>query len=61
MDNAISPLFHPGIPPVSGFEEEDASDPSGETLSLIAKFQPLLMETMTKSKDGFLGVSIVFS
>lgn len=25
----------------------------------MAKFQPLVMETMTKSKDGFLGVSIM--
>ncbi|KAH0631206.1 hypothetical protein JD844_005423 [Phrynosoma platyrhinos] len=46
-----------GIVPVSGSDEEEVVDPSGETLSILAKFQPLLMETMTKSKDGFLGVS----
>ncbi|OXB74228.1 UNVERIFIED_CONTAM: hypothetical protein H355_011680, partial [Colinus virginianus] len=46
-----------GITPVSDFEE-DAPDPNGETLSIVAKFQPLVMETMTKSKDGFLGIII---
>uniref|UniRef100_A0A8D0B2F8 Selenoprotein N n=1 Tax=Salvator merianae TaxID=96440 RepID=A0A8D0B2F8_SALMN len=46
-----------GIVPVSSSEEEEVLDPSGETLSIVAKFQPLLMETMTKSKDGFLGIS----
>lgn len=25
----------------------------------MAKFQPLVMETMTKSKDGFLGVGVL--
>lgn len=35
------------------------SDTSGETLSIVAKFQPLVMETMTKSKDGFLGVGVM--
>ncbi|KAL7980495.1 hypothetical protein Chor_001649 [Crotalus horridus] len=48
-----------GMVPVSGTEEEEVMDPSGETLSILAKFQPLLMETMTKSKDGFLGISHV--
>jgi len=32
-------------------------DPNGETLILEAKMQPLLLDSMTKSKDGFLGVS----
>lgn len=31
-------------------------DPNGETLTLEAKMQPLLLDSMTKSKDGFLGV-----
>ncbi|NXG48115.1 SELN protein, partial [Psilopogon haemacephalus] len=48
-----------GVAPVSELEEEEVPDPSGETLSVVAKFQPLLMETMTKSKDGFLGISHV--
>lgn len=41
----------------SSFEEEEVLDPNGETLTIEARFQPLLLETMTKSKDGFLGVS----
>ncbi|NXV80257.1 SELN protein, partial [Atlantisia rogersi] len=48
-----------GVAPASEFEEEDTPDPDGETLSIVAKFQPLVMETMTKSKDGFLGISHV--
>ncbi|KFV54770.1 Selenoprotein N, partial [Tyto alba] len=48
-----------GVAPTSEFEEEETPDPSGETLSIVAKFQPLVMETMTKSKDGFLGISHV--
>jgi len=48
-----------GVAPISEFEEEETPDPSGETLSIVAKFQPLVMETMTKSKDGFLGVGIM--
>ncbi|NWW70300.1 SELN protein, partial [Climacteris rufus] len=48
-----------GIAPTSESEEEEAPDPDGETLSVVAKFQPLVMETMTKSKDGFLGISHV--
>uniref|UniRef100_K7FNJ2 EF-hand domain-containing protein n=1 Tax=Pelodiscus sinensis TaxID=13735 RepID=K7FNJ2_PELSI len=48
-----------GVTPVSDFEEEETLDPNGETLSIVAKFQPLLLETMTKSKDGFLGISHV--
>lgn len=48
----------PGIVPPADFEEEEVtSDPSGETLTLEAKMQPLLLDSMTKSKDGFLGVS----
>jgi hypothetical protein len=43
---------------VANYEEEELPhDPSEETLTIEARFQPLLMETMTKSKDGFLGVS----
>lgn len=38
-------------------EEELTADPSEETLIIEARFQPLRPETMTKSKDGFLGVS----
>lgn len=48
-----------GVTPASEFEEEETPDPTGETLSIVAKFQPLVMETMTKSKDGFLGVRIM--
>ncbi|NXL70141.1 SELN protein, partial [Leptocoma aspasia] len=48
-----------GVAPVSESEEEETPDPDGETLSIVAKFQPLVMETMTKSKDGFLGISHV--
>lgn len=46
-----------GITPVSDYEEEEDLDPNGETMSVTAHFQPLLMETMTKSKDGFLGIT----
>ncbi|EHB08871.1 Selenoprotein N [Heterocephalus glaber] len=47
-----------GSTPVATYEEEELpSDPSEETLTIEARFQPLLPETMTKSKDGFLGVS----
>ncbi|CAN9502087.1 unnamed protein product [Ophioblennius macclurei] len=38
-------------------EEDLIHDPDGETLTLEAKMQPLLLDSMTKSKDGFLGVS----
>ncbi|NWJ07937.1 SELN protein, partial [Crypturellus undulatus] len=48
-----------GVAPIAEFEEEETPDSSGETLSVMAKFQPLVMETMTKSKDGFLGISHV--
>ncbi|KAJ8398155.1 hypothetical protein AAFF_G00429990 [Aldrovandia affinis] len=46
-----------GISPPGEFEEEVAHDPNGETLILEARMQPLRMDTMTKSKDGFLGVT----
>ncbi|KAJ4939958.1 hypothetical protein JOQ06_029393 [Pogonophryne albipinna] len=46
-----------GITPPVDFEEDVAHDPNGETLTLEAQMQPLLMDSMTKSKDGFLGVS----
>lgn len=46
-----------GISPSVDFEEEVTHDPNGETLTLEAKMQPLLLDSMTKSKDGFLGVS----
>ncbi|ETE68063.1 Mannosyl-oligosaccharide 1,2-alpha-mannosidase IC [Ophiophagus hannah] len=55
----IQVLPHSGMVPVSGTEEEEVTDPNGETLSILAKFQPLLMETMTKSKDGFLGLTMM--
>uniref|UniRef100_H3A241 Selenoprotein N n=1 Tax=Latimeria chalumnae TaxID=7897 RepID=H3A241_LATCH len=50
-------LMETGLAPVPDFEEDEVPDPSGESLTVVAKFQPLLLETMTKSKDGFLGVS----
>uniref|UniRef100_A0A2R8MRR0 Selenoprotein N n=1 Tax=Callithrix jacchus TaxID=9483 RepID=A0A2R8MRR0_CALJA len=47
-----------GSTPEASYEEEELPpDPSEETLTIEARFQPLLPETMTKSKDGFLGVS----
>ncbi|XDV43205.1 hypothetical protein PO909_011723 [Leuciscus waleckii] len=46
-----------GVEPPPEFEEEIPHDPNGETLTIHAKMQPLLLESMTKSKDGFLGVS----
>uniref|UniRef100_A0A3P8UTF0 Selenoprotein N n=1 Tax=Cynoglossus semilaevis TaxID=244447 RepID=A0A3P8UTF0_CYNSE len=46
-----------GITAPVDLEEEFISDPNGETLTLEATMQPLLLDTMTKSKDGFLGVS----
>lgn len=38
-------------------DEDPVLDPHGETLTLEATMQPLLLDSMTKSKDGFLGVS----
>uniref|UniRef100_A0A8C5UYP6 EF-hand domain-containing protein n=1 Tax=Microcebus murinus TaxID=30608 RepID=A0A8C5UYP6_MICMU len=47
-----------GSTPAASYEDEGLpADPSEETLTIEARFQPLLLETMTKSKDGFLGVS----
>uniref|UniRef100_A0A8C4PHM1 Selenoprotein N n=1 Tax=Equus asinus TaxID=9793 RepID=A0A8C4PHM1_EQUAS len=47
-----------GSTPAASYEEEELPpDPSEETLTIEARFQPLLPESMTKSKDGFLGVS----
>lgn len=46
-----------GITPPVDYEEEVAHDPNGEALTLEAKMQPLQLDSMTKSKDGFLGVS----
>ncbi|XP_055254559.1 selenoprotein N [Moschus berezovskii] len=47
-----------GSTPTADYEEEELPpDPSEETLTIEARFQPLLPESMTKSKDGFLGVS----
>uniref|UniRef100_A0A3Q3D928 Selenoprotein N n=1 Tax=Hippocampus comes TaxID=109280 RepID=A0A3Q3D928_HIPCM len=46
-----------GITPPRDIEDEVIEDPDGETLTLEAKMEPLLMDSMTKSKDGFLGVS----
>lgn len=49
-----------GSTPAASYEEEELPpDPSEETLTIEARFQPLLPESMTKSKDGFLGVSWV--
>uniref|UniRef100_A0AAY3ZTP9 Selenoprotein N n=1 Tax=Denticeps clupeoides TaxID=299321 RepID=A0AAY3ZTP9_9TELE len=44
-------------PPCPDYEEDVTSDPDGETLTVRAKMQPLLLDSMTKSKDGFLGVT----
>ncbi|GCB76359.1 hypothetical protein scyTo_0019876, partial [Scyliorhinus torazame] len=46
-----------GIASVPDFESSEEPDPNSEMLTIEARFQPLLLETMTKSKDGFLGVS----
>lgn len=51
-------LFLPSegiIPPVD-FEEEEIDEPDGEKFTVGAIMQPLLLDSMTKSKDGFLGV-----
>lgn len=45
-----------GIAPPPDDDEDVPTDPNAETITLQAKMQPLVMETMTKSKDGFLGV-----
>ncbi|CAL8273166.1 unnamed protein product [Merluccius merluccius] len=46
-----------GITSPGEFEEDETQDPNGERLILEARMQPLQMDTMTKSKDGFLGVT----
>ncbi|KAJ0008985.1 hypothetical protein NQD34_016400 [Periophthalmus magnuspinnatus] len=46
-----------GITPPTEVDEETIHDPNGETFTLVAKMQPLQLDSMTKSKDGFLGVS----
>nr|XP_061798833.1 selenoprotein N-like [Nerophis lumbriciformis] len=46
-----------GITPPGDIEEVVIEDPDGETITLEARMEPLLMDSMTKSKDGFLGVS----
>lgn len=46
-----------GIAPPVDSEEDVIDDPNGETLVLEARMQPLLLDSMTKSRDGFLGVS----
>lgn len=45
-----------GIAAPVDLEEEEIHDPNGETLILEARMQALLLDSMTKSKDGFLGV-----
>lgn len=49
-------VIYSGITAPADFEEEVIHDPNGETLTLEARMQPLLLDSMTKSKDGFLGV-----
>lgn len=52
-----SDLCFIGSTPAASYEEEELPpDPSEEMLTIEARFQPLLPESMTKSKDGFLGV-----
>ncbi|CAG10470.1 unnamed protein product, partial [Tetraodon nigroviridis] len=46
-----------GIIPTEDFEEEETNEPDRETFTVEAKMQPLLLDSMTKSRDGFLGVS----
>ncbi|KAK7904869.1 hypothetical protein WMY93_017476 [Mugilogobius chulae] len=46
-----------GITPPMEVDEETSFDPDGETLTVVANMQPLQLDSMTKSKDGFLGVS----
>lgn len=45
-----------GITAPVDLEEEEIHDPNGESLILEAKMEALLLDSMTKSKDGFLGV-----
>uniref|UniRef100_A0A4W3J8G2 Selenoprotein N n=1 Tax=Callorhinchus milii TaxID=7868 RepID=A0A4W3J8G2_CALMI len=46
-----------GVSPAPDFDSDEDLDPNGETLTIVAKLRPLILESMTKSKDGFLGVS----
>ncbi|PWA22581.1 hypothetical protein CCH79_00015134, partial [Gambusia affinis] len=46
-----------GITAPVDLEEDVIDDPNGETLVLEASMKPLLLDSMTKSRDGFLGVS----
>lgn len=46
-----------GISQAPDYESDGETDPNAETLTIEAEFQPLMLESMTKSKDGFLGVS----
>lgn len=53
----VFPFLPPeGIVPTADLEEEETNEPDGETFTVEAKMQPLLLESMTKSRDGFLGV-----
>lgn len=45
-----------GLASPGEYDEDETHDPNGETLILEARMQPLQMDTMTKSRDGFLGV-----
>lgn len=49
-----------GIITTVDFEEEETNEPDRETFTVEAKLQPLLLDSMTKSKDGFLGVRWTF-
>lgn len=53
----VFPFLPPeGIITTVDFEEEERNEPDRETFTVEAKMQPLLLDSMTKSKDGFLGV-----
>uniref|UniRef100_A0A8C4N505 Selenoprotein N n=1 Tax=Eptatretus burgeri TaxID=7764 RepID=A0A8C4N505_EPTBU len=46
------------LPIVDRVIEIEEGDPSGENVTLLAMFQPLRLESMSKSKDGFLGARL---
>uniref|UniRef100_M4A024 Selenoprotein N n=1 Tax=Xiphophorus maculatus TaxID=8083 RepID=M4A024_XIPMA len=46
-----------GITAPVDLEEDVIDDPNGETLVLEASMKPLLLDSMTKSRDRFLGLS----
>uniref|UniRef100_A0A3P9Q7Q3 Selenoprotein N n=1 Tax=Poecilia reticulata TaxID=8081 RepID=A0A3P9Q7Q3_POERE len=46
-----------GITAPVDLEEDEIDDPNGETLVLEASMKPLLLDSMTKSRDGFLGLT----